>query len=270
MSPEPEPDEARLLAAHDRLLRGAPEVAGAARSAQVGPLWLGDFGGYGMVCYQGPDLIDAPLDALIADSVAWFTERGVTEFEWKTRGHDELPGLDSALRAVGFAPDPAEVVMIGEPAMLAAPAPLPAPVQLRRAGAGPVSLAADVAGVAALHEAVFGRTGPDRQERTIAILTERPQTMQLWLSTDGDQVICAGRVDLHPPVAGLFGGATAPAWRGRGIYRALTAARAQAAGAAGCELIYAECTPFSRPILERAGLRAITTTTPYLWQGAAR
>ena len=75
-------------------------------------------------------------------------------------------------------------------------------------------------------------------------------------------------MDLAPPVASLFGGATAPAWRGRGIYRALTAARAQAAAQAGCELIYAECTLFSRPILERAGLRAITTTTPYLWQGA--
>lgn len=202
MSPGPDPEAVRLLSAHDRLLRGSPEVA------------------------------------------------------------------DAALRAAGFAPDPAEVVMIGEPAMLTAPTPLPEPVQLRRAGSGPVSLAADVAGVAALHDAVFGRSGPDRQERTLEILTERPQTMQLWLATAGEQVICAGRVDLAPPVAGLFGGATAPAWRGRGIYRALTAARAQAAAQAGCELIYAECTLFSRPILERAGLRAITTTTPYLWQGA--
>ena len=84
-------------------------------------------------------------------------------------------------------------------------------------------------GYSALHDAVFGRSGPDRQERTLEILTERPQTMQLWLATAGEQVICAGRVDLAPPVAGLFGGATAPAWRGRGIYRALTAARAQAA-----------------------------------------
>ncbi len=269
MSPEPDPDLLRLLAAHDRLLRGQREVASATRQAQLGPLWLADFGGYGMVSYQGVDLANADLDELIASSVAWFTERGIVEFEWKTRGHDDLPALDPALRAAGFAPDPVEVVMIGEPAMLARPEALPDGLELRQAGAGAASLAADVEAVSRLHSSVFEHAGPDRQERTIAILTEKPETMQLWLVAEGDQAICAGRVDLEPPVAGLFGGATAPQWRGRGIYRTLTAARAQAAAAAGCELIYAECTPFSRPILERAGLRAITSTTPYLWQGAA-
>lgn len=269
MSPAPDPDAARLLAAHDRLLRGAREVASAVQHAHLGPLWLGDFAGYGMVSYRGEDLAGADLRQLIATSIDWFTEHGVAEFEWKTRGHDELPELDAALRAAGFAPDPVEVVMIGEPAMLANPAPLPAPLQLRQAGAGEASLADDVFAVEALHSAVFGRHGPDRAERTIEILTEHPESMQLWLVAEGDCAICAGRVDLEPPVAGLFGGATAPQWRGRGIYRTLTAARAQSAAAVGCELIYAECTPYSRPILERAGLRAITTTTPYLWQGAS-
>lgn len=34
----------------------------------------------------------------------------------------------------------------------------------------------------------------------------------------------------------------------------------------GAQLIYAECTAFSRPILARAGLIAVTTTTPYVWR----
>ena len=269
MSLEPDSDQRRLLAAHDRLLRGQREVANAAAWAQLGPLWLADFAGYGMVTYQGADLVGADLDELVSASIRWFAEHGIDEFEWKTRGHDDLPGLDTALRSAGFAPDPVEVVMIGEPAMLAAPDRLAEPLQLRQAGAGEASLADDVVAVARLHSEVFGRHGPDRTERTISILTEHPETMQLWLVAAGREAICAGRVDLEVPVAGLFGGATSPQWRGRGIYRALTAARAQSAAAAGCELIYAECTPFSRPILERAGLRAITTTTPYLWQGAA-
>lgn len=45
-------------------------------------------------------------------------------------------------------------------------------------------------------------------------------------------------------------GGTLPEWRGRGIYRALTAARTRAA--------------LSRPILERGGLVAVTTTTLYV------
>jgi Predicted acetyltransferase len=269
MWPELDADGRRLLAAHDRLLRGASEVASSVQHAHLGPLWLADFAGYGMVSYRGEDLVGADLRELAAISIGWFAEHGVAEFEWKTRGHDELPELDAALRSAGFAPDPAEVVMIGEPAMLSHPAALPAALQLRQAGAGEADLAEDVRAVAALHSAVFGRHGPDRTERTIEILTERPETTQLWLVAEGDRAVCAGRVDLQPPVAGLFGGATAPAWRGRGIYRTLTAARAQSAAAVGCELIYAECTPYSRPILERAGLRAITTTTPYLWRGGS-
>jgi len=31
------------------------------------------------------------------------------------------------------------------------------------------------------------------------------------------------------------------------------------------EQLYADCTEMSRPILERCGLTAITTTTPYVW-----
>lgn len=48
-----------------------------------------------------------------------------------------------------------------------------------------------------------------------------------------------------------------------GIYRALTAARARAALELGKSLINSDSTEFSRPILERSGLRKVSTTTPY-------
>ena len=63
----------------------------------------------------------------------------------------------------------------------------------------------------------------------------------------------------------LLGGATLPQWRGRGLYRALTAARARSALAMGKTLIQSDSTEFSRPILERAGLVKVSTTTPYEW-----
>ncbi len=53
---------------------------------------------------------------------------------------------------------------------------------------------------------------------------------------------------------------------GRGIYRALTAARARAALAMGKRLLHSDSTEFSRPILERAGLVKVSTTTPYEWR----
>ncbi|HVK35474.1 MAG TPA: GNAT family N-acetyltransferase, partial [Microlunatus sp.] len=57
-----------------------------------------------------------------------------------------------------------------------------------------------------------------------------------------------------------------PQWRRRGIYRALTAARAHSALALGKTLLHSDSTEFSRPILERSGLIKVTTTTPYEWR----
>jgi hypothetical protein len=65
--------------------------------------------------------------------------------------------------------------------------------------------------------------------------------------------------------AGIWGGPTRPEWRGRGIYRALTAAHARSALVLGKRLIHSDSTEESRPILEGAGLVKVSTTTPYLW-----
>ena len=54
--------------------------------------------------------------------------------------------------------------------------------------------------------------------------------------------------------AGIWGGSTLPEFRGRGIYRALVAARARSAIARGVRFIHSDCTDMSRPILERSGL----------------
>ncbi len=64
--------------------------------------------------------------------------------------------------------------------------------------------------------------------------------------------------------AGLWGGGTVEAWRGRGLYRALVAHRARVAAAHGYRYLQVDASPMSRPILERLGFHALTTTTPYL------
>lgn len=81
-------------------------------------------------------------------------------------------------------------------------------------------------------------------------------------------MVSAGRLE---PVegtgfAGIWGGATRPEWRGRGIYRALTAARARSALRLGKTLITSDSTEYSRPTLQRSGLVRVSTTTPYLWR----
>jgi GNAT superfamily N-acetyltransferase len=86
-------------------------------------------------------------------------------------------------------------------------------------------------------------------------------------SEDGTRIVSGGRLVCveGTEFAGVWGGATVPEWRGRGLYRALVSARARSALARGFRYIQSDCTPMSRPILERSGLLAVTTTTPYIW-----
>lgn len=105
-----------------------------------------------------------------------------------------------------------------------------------------------------------------RADATIRRLRD-DDSMQVWTAVAGGEIISAGRLE---PVegtefAGLWGGATLPEWRGRGVYRALTAERARAALAQGKRYLQSDSTEFSRPILERAGLVKVSTTTPYVW-----
>ncbi len=88
------------------------------------------------------------------------------------------------------------------------------------------------------------------------------------------RVVSYAALRLTPGVdfAGLWGGTTHPKWRGRGLYRALTAYRAKLALAAGHPFVRVDTAPDSRPILTRLGLHQVTTTTPCVFdpRGSSR
>lgn len=77
----------------------------------------------------------------------------------------------------------------------------------------------------------------------------------------------ASRIEFVPGTdfAGLWGGSTLAAWRGRGLYRATVAARARIAAARGVRYLQVDASADSAPILRRLGFVALTTTTPYIW-----
>lgn len=85
------------------------------------------------------------------------------------------------------------------------------------------------------------------------------------------RMVSAARLEFEPGTefAGLWGGSTLAAWRGRGIYRALVAHRARIAAARGIRYLQVDATEDSRPILQRLGFTAVTATTPYVWKPSA-
>ena len=149
----------------------------------------------------------------------------VTQVEWKTRGHDHAPGLHEALLDHGFEPEEPESIMIGDARLLAVDVDLPDGVTLRR-----ITEEHDVRAMAAMQDEVFGDEDSGQGDAMLRRLA-RGDVLELWVAEAGGRVISAGRLEPVPGTefAGLWGGATVPEWRGKGIYRALTAARARAA-----------------------------------------
>jgi ribosomal protein S18 acetylase RimI-like enzyme len=262
----PMPDAAAaLLAAYDEQLRDVAEVLTADHWERHGPLiWASYPSGRGFVTYRSLDGHGSRLDELVAVTVDHYSrDPGISEFEWKTRGHDDVPELDAVLRRHGLEPDEAESVMIGRAADLAVDVPLPAGVTLRR-----VTEPGDVRRMVAMQDDVFGDPHPGMADELVQRLAKHDDGMELWVAEADDEIVSAGRIE---PVdgtdfAGIWGGATRPQWRGRGIYRALTAERARSALRRGVTYINSDSTEYSRPILERSGFVKVTTTTPYVWR----
>ncbi|MBC7441457.1 MAG: GNAT family N-acetyltransferase [Ramlibacter sp.] len=256
---------ARYLQAYDDQLRTDAETPGALNVTRLGPVLLVTFdGGRGFVTYR--DLGQAD-DRAIADLVAgaldhFRADPRVTCVEWKSRAHDRAPGLHEALLANGFEPGDPESIMIGPLEALCVDAPTPDEVTLRR-----VTSEVDVRAMCAMVDEAFGTTVDVRTADELLLRLDLDDGLELWVAETDGRMVSGGRLE---PVGGtdfvgIWGGATLKAYRGRGIYRALTAARADSALARGKRLVHSDSTEYSRPILERSGLIKVSTTTPYNW-----
>lgn len=111
-------------------------------------------------------------------------------------------------------------------------------------------------------------SGSDEHAKSLLKRLSVDKSIELWVAAVGDQIVSAGRLEPVPnsDFAGIWGGSSLTEWRGRGIYRALTAARARSALAAGKTWINSDSTGYSRPILERSGFVKVSATTPCKWR----
>jgi GNAT superfamily N-acetyltransferase len=257
-------DVSRLLDAYDAQLRAHvhDRLPDSVRMERDGPLLRTvGFGNRGFVEYRDLGGLDGEeIDALIARQVRHFEERG-EPFEWKLHGHDRPADLPDRLRAAGLVPEERETIVIGPVDAVAAEPSLPKGVAIRE-----IRERADFARIAQLEESVW-----DEEVRWIDDLAEEreadPNGLRVFVTEAGDLTVCAGwvRFPSGTEFVTFWGGATLPEWRGRGIYRALVAHRAKLAAEQGRRYIEVDASDDSRPILERLGFVAVTTTTPYVW-----
>jgi GNAT superfamily N-acetyltransferase len=199
---------------------------------QMRPPGIFEGDGYTMV-FRPPD--DGDVDGLIEKLRSYDGYR-----EWKYYEHDG-PELRERLLAAGLEPDDEETVVVAEAASLE-----PAPVDVD------IRLATDE--FVALAHRVFGGRRYELDPHSVAVV-----------AFVNGQAVSGGRIDFEEnrDFAGLFGGVTLPEYRGRGLYRATVAKRAELARERGYRLLFVDALPTSRPILERLGFVRLTATTPF-------
>ena len=207
------------------------------------------------------DLTETDADEVIAAEVA----RASGSLEWKLYSHDRPADLPDRLRAAGLRPEPVETLLVAEIADLDLPVAAPDGVRL--------AVVDDPAGVRTMlrvHDAVFGpgTTHPSVAEAVRTALRLRPQPIEAVVAWAGEEPVSAGRVEFHEGTdfASLWGGGTLPAWRGRGVFRALVAHRALLARDRGFRYLQVDALPASRPILERMGFHPLAETTPWMYE----
>jgi predicted GNAT family acetyltransferase len=118
-----------------------------------------------------------------------------------------------------------------------------------------------------MHGRVWGGHSDWLVEMLAARRAQDPLSLTVFVAEAEGEVVAAAWVRFRSDssFATLHGGSTLPEWRGRGIYRALVAARANLALERRFRHLLVDASDASRPILERSGFVAITTTTPFIW-----
>lgn len=270
------PDD-ELLAVFDRQIRRSPEdepgftIELVTEPAPVLRMTPADpdatWGGGVFWC----DLDESNADAAIDAAVEHFRPLG-REFEWKHYGYDRPADLTDRLRARGFEPDEEEALVIGEVAVVRerlATAAEPEGITIRRLRDDPEGAAEDWRGVNELNRAVWDEDSSEMTASIAAGMAAYPRRTSFWLAvTDDGTVVCAARANFHEGTdfVSLWGGSTLSEYRGRGIYKALVSRRADEAAERGFRFLQVDASPDSRPILERLGLRVLTSTTPWNWK----
>ena len=248
-----------MLAAFDQQMRRQP-VAGPGVRVEVDERvtrTIGTDASWSAVVWSALTATDA--DEVIAAEVA----RATGHLEWKLYSHDGPADLPDRLKAAGLEPEPVETLMVAEIADLDLPVAEPAGV--RMVGVDDPSGVEAMLGV---HEEVFGAGSvhPGTVEAVRTALALQPRPIEAVVAWAGDVAVSAGRVEFHEGTdfASLWGGGTLPAWRGRGVFRALVGHRAVLARNRGFRYLQVDAVPASRPILERMGFHPLAETTPWL------
>jgi hypothetical protein len=197
-------------------------------------------------------------DEIIAEQVQYYRAQRA-EVEWKAYAHDPPRDLLERLARHGFEIGVREAVLVLDlrdpPAWVNAES---STTVVRVEGLDQVEVYRRLA------EEVFQESCQRQASELAQAIRGGSREHAGYIALDDGVPACIGRLYSHRDsvFGGLYGGGTLSGHRGRGLYRALVAARARDAIAAGAHYLQVDALPTSRPILERLGFLHLTDTWP--------
>jgi GNAT superfamily N-acetyltransferase len=258
---------APLLTLYDRELREDPPHPGPGyrieRTAHV-TRFVGPTNTAPDNCIIFSRLDERSADAAIAAEIAYFGAAG-RDFEWKLYDHDRPADLAQRLLARGFIAETPETVLVREVAAVAPPRLADPAISIRR-----LRDPAELAVVTGIQNMVWNDDHAWVADSLARELTHDPEALEILIAEAGatpsacSWMRCQGGTQF----ASLWGAATLPDYRGRGLYSALVARHAATAREHGFRLLTVDANANSRPVLEKVGFRALTGTRPYVWHVA--
>lgn len=216
---------------------------------------------WGFVTFSNLHMWNA--DQVIESTLRYYRERGYN-LEWKYYSYDSPPDLPERLLAAGLVAEELEAVMMLD--IEHAPDILLRPPQ---ADIRQLQTLEEVADADAVHLAVWGDEGAVSQRVGDAWSVNRDSVSVYVAYVDGVPA-SYGRIEFSPPgnpFVSIWGGATLPQHRQRGLYTGLVAARIQEAQRRGYRYVVIDADPqTSMPILQKLGFVTIANTRGYVWE----
>jgi GNAT superfamily N-acetyltransferase len=196
------------------------------------------------------------LAGAIEQALAFFAQED-RDFEFKLTAWNMPPETSTWLEAKGFIVGETEQVLAIEAGACILPAPRE-DMRLRE-----LTSEADLQAIAGLQQAIWQT---DFSWLTDGLWREKqadPKSLELYGIEEGEQLVSAAWMRMATDVAMFHGGATLPAWRGKGLYRELVHARLRRCRQLRLSWAFTEALPASLPILQKLGFDVIGETCPY-------
>jgi hypothetical protein len=214
--------------------------------------------GMNFVLYSRLPLRD--LDKVIKEQITYFA--AITQpFTWHVFEHDRPPELAGRLTAHGFQKDEEpDIVLIYDLTRAPFSSDLPSGMVIRR-----LSSADQLVEVASIEQSCLGSDFRWLIPRLLLQMGE-PGYLSIYMAYVEERPVSAGWI-IYPPgsqFACLYGGATLPEFRGRGIYSSVLSARLKETVQRGRRYAVVGAGEMSRPILLMCGFRPLTTSYDYI------